>query len=192
MHAEPARTRASHCRGRTARRRGGWVLGLAGLAGCTVHVPDAPIEIPPALRAPPDQVLFVQTYAHGTQVYDCEDRGTPAQASLEWVFRGPQATLTDRDGRVLGRHFDGPTWEWSDGSQVVGDVQARASAPQPGAIAWLLLRAKSHSHSGLLSQTLSIQRLDTRGGEPPPQPCTAGRRAEVPYTARYHFYRAAG
>jgi hypothetical protein len=34
---------------------------------------------------------------------------------------------------------------------VVGEVIAKADAPNPGAIQWLLLRAKSHEGSGMLS-----------------------------------------
>jgi len=40
-------------------------------------------------------------------------------------------------------HFGGPTWKLDDGSAVVGEVIAKADAPEPDAFQWLLLRAKS-------------------------------------------------
>ena len=42
----------------------------------------------------------------------------------------------------------GPTWNLNDGSAVIGEVIAKADAPEPNAIQWLLLRAKSHEGLG--------------------------------------------
>jgi Protein of unknown function (DUF3455) len=55
----------------------------------------------------------------------------------------------------VGTHFASPTWKMDDGSVVVGEVIARADAPEPGAIQWLLLRAKALRGSGPLSAVLS-------------------------------------
>jgi hypothetical protein len=111
----------------------------------------------------------------------------------EWQFRAPEAVLVDRSGRSLGRHYAGPTWESNDGSAVVGEVKGRDPGPDPSAIPWLLLSAKSTRGSGLFTPTTSIQRVKTAGGAAPPLPCTAERArqmARVPYTATYYFYRA--
>jgi hypothetical protein len=38
--------------------------------------------------------------------------------------------LRSRSGRILAKHYAGPTWEASDGSKVVGEVAAKSPAPQ--------------------------------------------------------------
>ena len=69
----------------------------------------------------------------------------------------------------------------------------RAPASEPGAIPWLLLSAKATFGKGVLTQTRSIQRVATKGGLAPTEPCTAANAnqfARVPYTATYYFYRS--
>jgi Protein of unknown function (DUF3455) len=127
------------------------------------------------------------------QIYECAAK--PDQPSrFEWAFQAPEATLVDRNGRALGRHFAGPTWEAVDGSTVVGDVKSRDPGPDGLAIPWLLLTAKSTAGTGVFSQAKSIQRVRTAGGIAPVQACTAENAKQivrVPYTATYYFYRAA-
>jgi len=89
------------------------------------------------------------------------------------------------------RHYAGPTWEANDGSKVVGEVKARADAPDADAIPWLLLTAKSTSGSGVLASTLSVQRVQTAGGKAPASGCgpaQAQQEIRVPYTATYYFF----
>ena len=81
------------------------------------------------------------------QIYTCGAKET----RFDWSFKAPEANLFDGQGRQIGTHFGGPTWKIDDGSAVVDEVIARADAPEPGAIQWLLLRAKSHEGSGILS-----------------------------------------
>jgi hypothetical protein len=98
----------------------------------------------------------------------------------------------DAAGKRLGKHYAGPTWESLDGSTVVGEVKARDPGPDPQAIPWLLLTAKSTTGTGVFAQTKSIQRVQTAGGAAPSQPCSvanATQLARVPYTAKYYFYR---
>ena len=53
----------------------------------------------------------------------------------------------------------------------------------------------SHSGQGLLAHvTLTIQRVNTRGGKPPAQGCdqlTADAETKISYTADYYFYAPA-
>lgn len=49
---------------------------------------------------------------------------------------------------TIGKHYAGPTWEGKDGSKVVGEVNARDNGPDPNAIPWPLLSAKSKSGTG--------------------------------------------
>jgi hypothetical protein len=137
--------------------------------------------------------MFLQAYASGVQIYECAPKSDRPSA-YEWVFRAPEATLADRAGRTLGRHYAGPTWESTDGSSVVGDVKARDPGPDRSAIPWLLLSVKTTAGNGILSATKSIQRVQTAGGAAPAAPCNAMNARQVvrvPYTAIYYFYRAA-
>ena len=63
-------------------------------------------------------------------------------AKFDWVLERPQADLLDAQGHRIGRHYEGPTWEATDGSKVVGAVEQRVSAPRAGAVPWLLLKAR--------------------------------------------------
>ena len=72
----------------------------------------------------------------------CPSKGSAGV--YEWIFRAPDATLTDWSGRALGKHYAGPTWEAADGSRVLGEVRARDPGPDPKAIPWLLLGCQEH------------------------------------------------
>ena len=99
--------------------------------------------------------------------------------------------MFDRDGKVIGRHYAGPTWETNDGSKVVGELKAKADAKDTNAIPWLLLGTKQHEGAGVFSKVTYIHRLDTVGGKAPAQGCdgtSAGKQIRVPYTATYYFY----
>jgi hypothetical protein len=162
------------------------LAGAAAAAGALAQ-PEAP-RVPPNLAVPSDQVLIRVAFATGVQIYECkaaDDKGP------QWTLRGPEAELVDASGARLGRHYAGPTWEGTDGSTVVADVASRADSPQPGAIPWLLLRARAHSGDGIFGGALQVQRIDTVGGQPPAGGCASGdtgHEARVPYKATYYFY----
>ena len=164
---------------------------LAALwTGCASSTPVQPPDAPPALRPPADQVWTIEAVATGVQIYECS-AGKDQPDRFEWVFKAPEAELADRSGRKIGKHYAGPTWESTDGSTVVGEVKARENAPDPNAIPWLLLSAKSNSGNGVFSRIQSIQRLQTVGGKAPSTPCSqaeAHQIARMPYKANYDFY----
>ena len=176
-----------------------YVLTLANPAtvvivgGCATGPIAAPPDVRSNLRPPTDQIAFIEARATGVQIYECASK--PDQPStFEWIFRAPEAALVDRMGGSIGKHYAGPTWESVDGSTVVGEVKSRDPGPDSLAIPWLLLTAKSTSGTGVFSQTKSIQRVQTVGGNAPSQLCTsdnAKQIARVPYTATYYFYRLA-
>ena len=164
-------------------------LALASLAGCATTKTVAPPETPASLRPPAGQSVYVEALATGVQIYECAQK---TDSSFEWAFKAPEASLSDRSGRSLGKHYAGPTWESTDGSTVVGETKAREASPTPNAIPWLLLTAKSNTGSGVFATARSIQRLATVGGAAPAEACTAANLkqvARVPYTATYYFYR---
>jgi hypothetical protein len=172
----------------------GFVVAVAPLAAALFAACSStpkPPDVPAALVPPAGQVPFLETLANGVQIYEC----VPKQGQTgvyEWLFRAPEATLTDWSGRPLGKHYAGPVWEAADGSRVLGQVAARDPGPDPQAIPWLLLVAKSTSGGGLFSPTTSIQRVATAGGFTPTEPCGAANANQfwrVPYTATYYFYK---
>jgi hypothetical protein len=85
--------------------------------------------------------------------------------------------------------YAGPTWEWLDGSTIVG-ARVDGRSVDATAIPWLLLRVVSHGPvAGKLTDITAIQRVDTVGGLAPAGTCSAGDTADVAYTAKYVFYR---
>jgi hypothetical protein len=162
------------------------------LSGCASSQAVRPPDTPQELRPPADQALALETRATGVQIYECS-ASQDQPAHFEWVFKAPEAELFDKTGRKVGKHYAGPTWEATDASAVVGEVKARDGGPDPGAIPWLLLSAKSNSGTGVFSQVKSIQRLQTVGGKAPSAPCSRDNAKQVarePYKAGYYFYVA--
>jgi len=162
---------------------------VALLAGCATPSRQGPV-VPDNLKAPAAQAFTLAAYATGVQIYECQP-GKADATRYEWVFKAPQATLADRAGNNIGKHYGGPTWEANDGSKVVGAVKANDPGPDANAIPWLLLEAKSNSGQGLFGRTQSIQRVQTVGGKAPAQYCApaeAGKEARIAYQAVYYFY----
>ncbi|HEY2675388.1 MAG TPA: DUF3455 domain-containing protein [Steroidobacteraceae bacterium] len=157
----------------------------AGLAACATTA-----AAPEPLRVPDTQRLIVQLHATGVQIYQCQP-GKNDSTHFDWSFKQPEAALFTKAGKSAGKHFAGPSWEANDGSKVTGEVKASTDSPQSDSIPWLLLRAKTTSGDGLFSAVLSIQRLNTVGGNPPAKDCSpdqSGQLLRVPYTADYLFY----
>jgi hypothetical protein len=169
----------------------------AGLAACAAVVttsdPAPPSAVPDTLQPPAGATLVLKTHATGVQIYACQPAKDDA-ARLEWALQGPEATLFDADGQAIGRHFAGPSWETADGSRVVGELRAKDPGPDPDAVPWLLLAAKTNTGSGALSTVAWVQRRETSGGRAPAAGCDAehsGTALRVPYQANYYFYSAA-
>jgi hypothetical protein len=147
--------------------------------------------VPTAIAVEHGNKEFLAAHADGVQIYAC----TTTATGHAWVLTAPRATLRDRDGRVIGTHFGGPTWQANDGSTVVAQ-RVDGVTVDPTAIPWLLLAKVSTSPGptgALLADTTFIQRTATVGGLPPAAECntdTVGTTAEVPYTADYHFWKA--
>jgi hypothetical protein len=153
------------------------------------------IALSPAISAsietPANQALALTLIGRGVQIYKCSAvPGIPNK--FEWVLKGPEADLFDADGRKVGRHFAGPTWELNDGGKVIGRVKAKADAPDGKSIPWLLLDAVQASGT-IMGKVLSIQRIDTVGGKVPSEPADVtnlGQEKKVEYNATYKFYVA--
>jgi hypothetical protein len=169
----------------------GAAMGRQVGALAAARVAQSPqVAVPPALT-PQGAARFAERIAaRGVQVYECR-ADTAAPGGAQWAFVGPQAELFDTAGQPVGSHDNGPHWQAADGSRVVGAVQARADAPQAGAIPWLLLSARSVGQAGRFARVTHIQRVNTQGGTAPARACSPavlGETERVPYTADYLFY----
>ncbi len=174
----------------TAMIIGAPLIGL--LAGCAASPSANSEDIPAPLRVSAAGLSPRHTHGVGVQIYQCR-AGKDDAARFEWVLKEPAADLFDKAGKKIGRHYAGPTWEADDGSKVVGEVVARADSPDPNAITWLLLSAKSTSGSGVFGAVRFVQRIHTAGGKAPADGCSAasmGAEARVSYSADYWFYAA--
>ena len=130
----------------------------------------------------------LETFGKGVQIYVCKASGS----AYAWAFKAPEATLSDARGKAIGKHFAGPTWQASDGSTVVGEVLQSSSSPDARGVAWLVLRAKSHTGAGVMDSVQYIVRTRTEGGLAPASGCDAGHagsEVRVPYNAVYTFFR---
>lgn len=122
-------------------------------------VSAASAQMPEAIAAL-GETAVATLHAEGAQVYECK---ADASGRLAWQFREPIATLF-LDGKTVGRHYAGPTWEHGDGSAVVGKVAGRAPGATIQDIPWLKLEVTERRGSGLLSGVTTVQRIQTRGG----------------------------
>jgi hypothetical protein len=150
----------------------------------SMWVSAASAQMPEAIAAP-GETAVATLHAEGAQVYECK---ADASGKLAWQFREPIATLF-LDGKTVGRHYAGPTWEHGDGSAVVGKVAGRAPGTTAQDIPWLKLEVTERRGSGAFSGVTTVQRIQTRGGAAE-GPCdTAGAYRSVPYAADYVFLR---
>lgn len=167
----------------------------------------APPSVPANLHVPAGHRPYLLGLASGTQNYIC----LPSGSGFAWTLFGPQATLFDADGTQLTTHFLSPnpdengtlraTWQHSGDTSSVWAVLVQPSSDPnfvaPGAIPWLLLQVVGREPGPLsgdkLVKTTYIQRVNTAGGVAPATGCAVptdvGRRAFVPYTTDYVFYR---
>ncbi|HEY6820486.1 MAG TPA: DUF3455 domain-containing protein [Burkholderiales bacterium] len=153
-------------------------VALLACAKEALTPPGAPL----ALRVAKDEVLRLEAFANGAQLYECGPAG-------RWVRKGADAELTDRDGKKLGTLSSGPAWEARDGGKVTGAARAEEPGRRSDDLPWVLFTASSAPRGGVLGRTSSIQQMDTVGGGAPGGSCTQGDRASVPYRATYYFYR---
>jgi hypothetical protein len=153
-------------------------LFLAGFsAGASAQIPDA-IAVPGAAQ-------IAKFHAEGAQVYECK---ADAEGKLAWALREPIATLIE-DGKTVGRHYAGPSWENIDSSAVVGKVTGTSPGTTAKDIPWLRLEAASHRGNGTLGNANMVQRINTVGGVLIGACATSGTFQSEPYSADYVFLR---
>jgi hypothetical protein len=158
--ARPARTLA----------RDAIAVVLAALLPGLAHADSvSPPTVPGDIAVPAGHVPFLLGHAKGTQNYTCQFTG----GTYAWKFVAPSATLFGDNGKQIATHYAGPTWKATNGSTVVGKLDASVPAPDPKtAIPWLRLTATptTPEDGGRLTGTTYIQRVNTAGGVAPTTP----------------------
>jgi len=170
---------------------------LSACAGTSMSpmmaTPFSQAALPAAVQVPAGHGVAMETVGAGDITYECRDK-VAAAGQYEWVFVGPAASLTDRQGRVVGRYFGPPaTWAANDGSAITGTQVAVAPA-STGNIPLQLVKANPASGSGAMSGLSYIQRVATKGGVAPAMACDSaakGKREIVKYQADYIFWKPA-
>jgi len=164
-----------------------FLLGLLPLTQAQAPVSD--------VVDPADSKVVYQTQGRGDQIYICARQ----KDGMQWVLKGPAATLYDANsGQEVGKHGEGPTWTWKDGSAVTGKVVGRRPSPDSANLPWLLLKATlvpglngPFDKPEALDQITFVRRTQTHGGVAPTGGCDAahiGESQAVPYSAVYTFY----
>jgi hypothetical protein len=152
-------------------------LGGFSLTATAAQVPNAIVV--------QGQTEVTKVHAEGAQIYECK---AGSGGNLIWTFREPIATLI-ADGKTVGRHFAGPSWEFADDSAVMGTVTGTAPGATANDIPWLKVEVASQRGSGILKGVTTVQRLDTHGGELNGTCNTEGAFRSQPYSAEYVFLR---
>jgi hypothetical protein len=180
-----------------------------GISASPASSPDKvmPPAVPLNLEVPAGHKPFLIARAEGTQNYIC----LATTSSIGWSFLGPQATLFDDEGGQILTHFLSPNpsenatpraaWQHSRDTSAVWAAAIASSTDAnyvaPGAVPWLLLQIVGSQYGpdygDRMMRTTFIQRVNTSGGVAPSAGCSvpgdAGKRALVPYTTDYVFYR---
>ncbi len=149
------------------------------------------MDVPEAVRVPAGHQIAMTAVGVGELTYECRPKANDA-AAFEWTFVGPVAKLMDaKSSKEVGKYYAGPTWEALDGSKVTGKQVAIAPS-SAGNIPLQLVKAEPAMGSGAMMGVTYIQRVNTKGGVAPIDPCaapSAGMKKQVPYQADYVFFK---
>jgi hypothetical protein len=140
-------------------------------------------ELPEAIAAKGEMVVL-QVHAAGAQIYQCK---ADASGQTTWQFREPIASLF-RDGKTVGRHYAGPTWEINV-SSIVGKGIGRAPGATTKDIPWLKLDVSDRHGDGPLKDVTTVQRINTAGGNLEGACEKGGELRAEPYAADYIFLK---
>jgi hypothetical protein len=168
------------------------------LTACATPKTAATIDtsaLPDEIRVPVGNKVAMEAVGVGQITYECRPK-KDAAGQYAWVFVGPDATLSDRNGKKVGKYFGPPaTWEGVDGSRITG-TQLAVSPASPGNIPWQIFEADTAAATGKgsMNGVSFIQRVATKGGVAPAVGCDMannGKKVVVNFQADYIFYKAA-
>src|SRR5271169_1427445 len=89
------------------------LVALASLLRLATAEKESRPDVPAALQASAGEEIVLLAHASGSQIYTCQ---AGADGKFTWTLKAPDAELKDEKGKVVGRHFAGPTWKLDDGS----------------------------------------------------------------------------
>jgi Protein of unknown function (DUF3455) len=161
-----------------------WLGAALACVAVALAAGSARAQLPEAIAAHDAAPLFT-FHAEGAQIYEC--RAAP-DGTLSWTFREPIASLM-LEGRTVGRHYAGPTWEHGDGSSITAKVVGTAPGTTAADIPWLKLEVVERRGSGTLAGVDFVQRINTVGGVLHGSCERAGSLRSVAYAADYVFRR---
>ena len=147
-------------------------------------------EVPQAVAVPAGNNPVMTLKGVGMLTYECRAKAG-AIGTHEWAFVGPDATLQDATGKIVGKYYGGPTWEHNEGGKITGKQLAVAPGAS-GAIPLQLVQTSPATGDGPFKDVTYIQRVNTVGGVAPSATCDAskiGNKQTVKYSADYVFYK---
>jgi len=165
-------------------------IPVAILTGCAtpMYLQEG---LPAPVQVPAGHAVVLESVGRGQITYEC--RARKDNTSFDWVLVGPEAKLTDRQGKQIGRYYGPPaTWESADGSKVTG-AQVAVTPAAAGSIPLQLVKTNPATGTGAMQGVTFIQRVTTKGGVAPSSSCaaaTSGKKENVSYQADYIFYKA--
>jgi hypothetical protein len=169
------------------------VAAAVMLSACASAPMFSQQALPAAVQVPAGHSVAMETVGAGDITYECKLKKDSAD-QFEWTFIGPDAVLSDRGGKAIGKYFGPPaTWQNNDGSKVTATQVAVAPAGA-GNIPSQLVKANPAVGSGAMTGVSYIQRVATKGGVAPASACAAanaGSKQKVQYQADYIFWKAA-
>jgi hypothetical protein len=184
------------------------ILGLSLLCALPLGAQAqtvTPPTVPPGLEVEAPNQAFLVGHAFGTQNYECQP--VDSLGHVDWTLFTPRATLFSDQNEQLITHFNSPnpdeagvvraTWQDSADTSTVWARAVAAATVDRDAIPWVkLVRVGSRvgpTGGTTLSDTTFVQRVNTRGGLAPSTGCDqlpdVGKKAFMPYTADYFFYK---
>jgi len=186
------------------------VMGFTLAVSTVTHAQTVtPPVVPADIEVLPPNQAFLIGHAFGSQNYECQPSASLGRVA--WTLFTPQATLFGEVGNQLITHFNSPnpdegkgaivvraTWQDSTDSSRIWAKATGMATVDPTAIPWVRLEVvgarRGPTGGDELSESTFVQRVNTQGGLAPTTGCDllndVGRRAFVPYTADYFFYRA--
>jgi hypothetical protein len=180
----------------------GTLATIALAASANAQTPPA---VPTEIEVTPPNQVFLIGHAVGTQNYECQPVASVGRVG--WVLFTPQATLFGELDEQLTTHFFSPnpaedrvvraTWQDSQDTSTVWARATGSAVVDADAIPWVRLQTAGTqvgpTGGTTLAVTTFIQRVNTVGGLAPTtgcdRPTDVGKKAFVPYTADYVFYK---
>lgn len=136
---------------------------------------------------PQKGVVVLDLTGTGYQQFQC----TADKKGRYWRFVSPKVELKDKSGKVVATQGSDFTFTAPDGSVLTGKIVRWDEKTSPLNVRSVLFETHGHGKTGVLTGIGWVKRIEGKGGIPQTR-CSAsqlGSFLQVPFTARYVFYR---